>query len=120
MLVSLLYAEAQAAQGAPQAGSGLMNFVPLIVIFAIFYFLIIRPQQKKSKDHQEMLSQIQKGDQVLTNGGIYGTVAALRGNVVELKVADDVKIRVAKHAISTTVKDQANIQEVNQAEVLKQ
>ncbi|MBI4054960.1 MAG: preprotein translocase subunit YajC [Elusimicrobia bacterium] len=77
-----------------------MSFLPILIIFGIFYFLLIRPQQKKAKEHERMLQNLKKGDQVLTNGGIYGVVAAFKGQDVELKVAEQVKIQVARSAIS--------------------
>jgi len=73
-----------------------------IAIFVIFYFLLIRPQQKSQKRHKELLSNLKKGDQVVTSGGIYGTIAKLRGDVVLLQIADQVKIRVARSAIANS------------------
>ena len=69
-------------------------------MFAIFYFLLIRPQQTKQKQHQKMLESVKKGDRVLTSGGIYGSVVGVKENVVVLKIADNVKVEFAKSAIS--------------------
>ena len=106
MFASLLYADGgvmpQAA--APAGAQGFMSFVPFIAVLAIMYFLMIRPQQKRQKEHQTMLDALQKGDQILTSGGIYGTVVGLRGNDVEIKIADDVKVRIIKSAIGTVIK----------------
>ncbi len=89
-----------------QAGSiGILgSFFPFILIFVVFYFLLFLPQQKKIKQHQKMLAELQKGDTVVTNGGIHGTVVAIKGNVVDLKVADEVKISFSKEAIAQVVK----------------
>ena len=94
------------AQTAP-GGSGpstLISFAPLILVFVIFYFLLIRPQQKKAKEHSEMLEKIKKNDEVVTSGGIYGKVVALTDTVVTLEVAPNVRIRVHRPQISEIIK----------------
>ena len=89
--------------GAGGSGGGVLGSLMLpIAIFVIFYFLLIRPQQKNQKKHKELLSNLKKGDQVITSGGIYGTIAKLRGDAVMLQVADQVKIRVARSAIASS------------------
>lgn len=92
----------------PGAG-GLAGFLPLIVIFIIFYFLLIRPQQKRMKDHQKMLDNLQKGDQIITSGGLHGTVANIRGNEVDIKVTEDVRIVFSKDAISVIKKENKEV-----------
>jgi preprotein translocase subunit YajC len=89
----------------PGAGGGIAGFLPLIFIFVIFYFLLIRPQQKRMKEHQKTLDNLQKGDQVITSGGIHGTVANIRGAEVDIKVAEDIRMVFSKDAISTVKKD---------------
>jgi preprotein translocase subunit YajC len=91
---------AQQPEGGGGSGSGLIGLWPIVLIFVIFYFLLIRPQQKKQKTHQKMLEAIQKGDRVLTSGGVYGTVVGVKENVVVLKIAENVKVEFAKSAIS--------------------
>ena len=86
------------AQG--QAQSPLIQFVPLVVMLGIFYFLLIAPMRKRQKAVQAMIAALKKGDKVVTNGGLYGEVAAVHENIVILKLADNVKVRVAKSAIS--------------------
>lgn len=82
--------------------SNLLQFVVLMaIIYLIFYFLLIRPQSTKQKQHQEMLKGLRKGDKVITSGGIYGIVSKVRDEVVVLLVAENVKIEVAKSAIAT-------------------
>jgi len=90
---------AQAPGGAP-APSFLIQLVPFLLIFVIFYFLLIRPQAKRQREHATMLTGLKKGDEVMTQGGIYGVVVGTRDDVVVLKIADEVKIEVAKQAIS--------------------
>lgn len=97
MLVSPAFA--QAANGAP-AGDMLTSFLPLILIFVVFYFLLIRPQQKRMKQHKEMLGQLRRGDRVVTSGGIIGTVNKLVSDTeVVLEIADNVKVRVVRATI---------------------
>jgi preprotein translocase subunit YajC len=82
-------------------GFDVMSFLPLILIFAVFYFLILRPQQRKLKTHQQMLANLRRGDRVVTNGGIIGTVSKLVSDQeVQIEVADDVKVRVMRSMIS--------------------
>jgi preprotein translocase subunit YajC len=80
--------------------SGIVYFLPYILIFLVFYFLLIAPARKKQKRHSEMLDNLKNGDRVVTNGGIYGTVVGLGDGVVQLRIADQVKIEVAKSAVA--------------------
>ncbi len=101
MFASPAYAQA-AGTGGSAAAFG--SFVPLILIFAIMYFLMIRPQQKKVKEHQAMIAAVRRGDQVITGGGIVGKVTkVLDDNEVELEIAKDVKVKVMKHTLSQVI-----------------
>jgi preprotein translocase subunit YajC len=102
-LVSLLSQCAPQGQGGQGGGSPLSGLWMIALIFVIFYFLLIRPQQKKQKQHQNMLESIKKGDKVVTSGGIYGVVIGVKDNIVVLKIAEDVKVEFAKGAISQVV-----------------
>jgi preprotein translocase subunit YajC len=86
---------AWAADAAPTSG-GFTSFLPLILIFVIFYFLLIRPQQKKVKDHQAYIGALKKGDTIITNGGILGTITGITDTVVTLEIADGVKIKLSR------------------------
>lgn len=97
-MVTFAYAETPAA--APQSSAPFMNFVPILGMLAIFYFFMIRPQQKKASQHKTMLEGLQKGDVVLTSGGIYGTVMSVGEKTFELKIAENVKIKILKSAVS--------------------
>ena len=92
-------AYAQAAGGA--AANPIVQFLPLILIFAIMYFLMIRPQQKKAKQHRAMVEALRRGDQVITQGGVIGKVSRVKEgeNEVEVEIADGVKVRVVKSTI---------------------
>ena len=98
------------AMGAPAGGQGgggqsaLMNLVPLILMFGIFYFLLIRPQQKKAKEHRALIDALKKGDNVVSAAGIYGKVTAVDENVVTLEIATGVNIKVKKGHIAEVVK----------------
>ncbi|MFZ2493109.1 MAG: preprotein translocase subunit YajC [Thermoanaerobaculia bacterium] len=85
------------------ATAALINFLPILAIGAVFYFLVIAPANKQRKKQQEMLSALKKGDRVLTNGGIYGTIQGVEADVVYLKIAENVKVKVARSAISGLV-----------------
>ncbi|MCD6508488.1 preprotein translocase subunit YajC [Candidatus Poribacteria bacterium] len=76
------------------------SLMPLILIFLIFYLLIIRPQRIKEKKHQNMLQNLSKGDQVVTVGGLHGTIVGLTDDIVVLRVAEDVKVEVSRNAIA--------------------
>lgn len=92
-----------------QAGAGgagpptLVSFLPLALVFVVFYFLLIRPQQKKAKDHRVMLANLKKNDEIITGGGLYGRVLALADDVVTVEIAPNVKVRISRPQISTVV-----------------
>ena len=79
----------------------LQQFLPLIVIFGIFYFILIRPQQQKQKKHKLMLDSVQKGDKVVTIGGIYGIIRDIKGDTLTLEIAKDVLINTTRNGIGT-------------------
>ncbi|NOY82371.1 MAG: preprotein translocase subunit YajC [Kiritimatiellaeota bacterium] len=103
-----LTATVAAAQPAPGGAPGdlrgmLGSFMPMILIFVIMYLLLIRPQQKKAKEHRELVSQLKAGDAVVTNGGIHGTVSTVKEKTIMLKVADGVEIEVARAAVAAVL-----------------
>ncbi|HLI11450.1 MAG TPA: preprotein translocase subunit YajC [Alphaproteobacteria bacterium] len=102
MFISTAYA--QAAGGAPGGEFNLMSILPLVLIFVVFYFLLIRPQQKKMKEHKGMLSQLRRGDRVVTGGGIVGTIAKVQGDDdVIVEIAEGVRVRVVRSTIQSVV-----------------
>lgn len=118
-VVSVTATAAAYAQDAAPQQNAFGGFVPLIVIFVIFYFLLIRPQQKKAKEHSAMLNALKKDDKVITGGGIYGTVTAVKGEIVEVKIAENVKIDVSKQAISAVLTKEAPKEEIKTPEIVK-
>jgi preprotein translocase subunit YajC len=109
---ALLFVSTAFAQSTPPAssspGGGLGMLLPFLLIIVVMYFLMIRPQQKKQKAHQALISAIKPGDEVVTAGGMYGTVAGVdeRKNTVYLKVSNDVKIKVERFSIARVVTDE--------------
>lgn len=85
------------AAGQPAAG---MSFIPIILIFVIFYFLLIKPQQKRQKEHQEMLKNLKKNDEIVTNGGIHGTIVNLKDKTAVLRVDDNCRIEIQKESVA--------------------
>ncbi len=99
-MVNWAYAAAQGAQAAPES-SPLWSFVvPMIFMVAIFYFLLIRPQQRKAKEHKALLDNLKKGDRVITNGGLIGTIVNIDEPLVVIEVSDKVKVEVARPYIA--------------------
>jgi preprotein translocase subunit YajC len=96
------------ATGQGQGGGSPMSLIFMIVaIFAVMYFLMIRPQQRQKKQQQDLLSRLTKGDKVITAGGIHGTIAGVKDNTVIVKIADNVKVEVNRSAISQVVSAKA-------------
>jgi preprotein translocase subunit YajC len=96
------------AAGGPELPAGLANlgqFIPLILIFVVFYFLLIRPQQKKAKEHQNYLANLKKGDKVITGGGIHGQITGITDSVVTLEIAENVRIKINRGAIAGAAAD---------------
>lgn len=99
-----MFATPAYAQAAGGAASAFTSFVPLILIFGIMYFLLIRPQQKKLKDHRKMVEALRRGDQIVTQGGILGKVTHVgEGAEVEVEIAPTVKVKVLRHTIAQVV-----------------
>lgn len=93
------------AQQTPDGGGFLQTIILFGLIFVIFYFMIIRPQQKRQKDRQKMLDALEKGDKVLTAGGIYGTVVGIEEKTVLVQIADNVKVKVERGSIGNVLRE---------------
>ncbi len=95
MLISPAYAQAG------DTGGGMLQLLPLVLIFVVFYFLLIRPQQKKAKMHRTMVEAVKRGDKVITGGGMVGTVTkALEGNEIQVEIAEGVRVKVLRHTLT--------------------
>jgi preprotein translocase subunit YajC len=102
-LSNVLISNAYAEGAAPAAGGGVMDFLPLIALLAVFYFLVLRPQQKRNKETKLMLEALQKGDEVVTVGGALGRVTKVADAYVSVEIAEGVIIQVQRVAIQTTL-----------------
>lgn len=100
MLVTPAYAQ---AADATSGAAGLASFVPLILIFVIMYFLMIRPQQKRMKEHRAMVEALKKGDEVITQGGLIGKITALRDAELEIEIGQGVRVRVIRSSVTGLV-----------------
>jgi preprotein translocase subunit YajC len=96
-------AYAQAAGAAPGGGDFLIQLLPLILIFVIFYFFLIRPQQKKAKEHANMIANLRRGDNVITQGGVHGKVTKVMDDGLEVEIAPNVKVKVVKSTVAALV-----------------
>ncbi|MBG0773903.1 preprotein translocase subunit YajC [Oleidesulfovibrio alaskensis] len=96
---SVAYAMGAGAEAGAQGGNPIMSFVPLILMFAIFYFMLIRPQQKKAKEHREMLGNLKKGDRVITGGGLYGRIVEVSDEWLSVDLGQTV-VKVGRGFIS--------------------
>ncbi|HAR95541.1 MAG TPA: preprotein translocase subunit YajC [Deltaproteobacteria bacterium] len=101
-MIDLAYAMGGQATGGQ--GAGLLQIAPFILLFVVFYFLLIRPQQKKAKQHKAFLDGLKKGDTVVTSGGIYGKITGITDDAVTMEIAEKVRIRVLKGAVADYVK----------------
>jgi preprotein translocase subunit YajC len=99
LTTSFVIAQAAPAAGAAQAPNPIMTFLPLILLFVVFYFLMIRPQMKRQKEHRTMVAALSKGDEVVTNGGIAGKVADVGESFITVEIAPNVMIKLQKGAV---------------------
>ncbi len=91
------------AQGS-EGGTGTLELIlPLLLMFGIFYFLLIRPQQKKAKEHKNMVGTLSKGDEIITNGGLFAKIIAVDDNFLTCKISDNVEVKIQRHAITSVL-----------------
>lgn len=109
-MISTAFAMGPTGGQAGQAG-GLAGFLPIIILFAIFYFLLIRPQQKKAKEHRDMIANLKKGNRIVTSGGIYGTITSMDDTTIGLEIADKVKIKLSRGNVAALVADNKPVQD---------
>ena len=95
-----------AQQQAPSGRDAFLQFLPIILLFGAMYFFMIAPQRKKQKEHEKMLAALQPGDEVLTSGGIFGTITKVRDDRFEVRVADNTKVEIGKPFVQTVLKAQ--------------
>ena len=100
LMQSMAWAQGTGGGGTGSGAGGLLSLVPFVLIFVIFYFLLIRPQQKKQKEQKALLDSLKKGDKVVTTSGIWGTVTNLGKETVTLQIADNTKIRMQRENVA--------------------
>ncbi len=101
--MDFLISSAWAQQGAQQEPNALLTFLPLIILFVLFYFLLIRPQMKRAKEHRQMVEALAEGDEVVTNGGVAGRITSLGDNFIDVEIADKVTVKVQRQSVSSVL-----------------
>lgn len=101
-------AYAMGTGGTGGQGGGFGTFIPLILMFAIFYFLLIRPQQKKAKDHRAMIASLKKGDRVVSSGGLHGVITGITDDIVTVEIAPKVRVKVSRGSVAGATKKEGN------------
>ncbi len=104
-MISTAFAMGASGGGAAGQAGGLAGFLPIIILFAIFYFLLIRPQQKKAKEHRDMIGNLKKGTRIITSGGIYGTIISIDDTTIGLEIAEKVKIKISRGNVAALITD---------------
>ena len=108
-MFDLAYAMGTGGAGGGAGGSGgLSAFLPLIIIFAIFYFLLIRPQQKKAKLHKQLLADLRKGDKVVSSGGLHGVITGLTSDVITMEISPKVRVKVSRGSVAGVLRKTEN------------
>lgn len=102
----IAYAAGPAAGG---GAGGFAQFIPLVLIFVVFYFLLIRPQQKQAKKHQAFLNDLKKGNKIVTKGGLHGLITAISDNVITLEIAKDVAVKISRDAVAGGLSKDGNV-----------
>jgi preprotein translocase subunit YajC len=108
-LFDIAYAMGTGGAGG-EGAAGFTGFIPLILMFVIFYFLLIRPQQKKTKEHRQMISNLKKGDRIVTSGGIHGRITGMDDVTLTVEIADKVRVKVARGNVSALAQAAAQSQ----------
>jgi preprotein translocase subunit YajC len=103
-LIDIAYAMGQGGAASQGAAGGFASFVPLILMFVIFYFLLIRPQQKKQKEHRNMIAELKKGDRIITSGGLHGRITGMDEATLTLEIAEKVRVKVNRGNVAALVR----------------
>jgi len=112
ILIGIAYAMGTGGSAASGSTGGFTSFIPLILMFVIFYFLLIRPQQKKTKQHQEVVNNLKTDDKIITSGGIYGKITAVTDTTLTVEIADRVRIKIARGNVAGLIGTQNQNQPV--------
>jgi len=106
-LTGIAYAMGQGGAAAGQGAGGFGGLIPIILMFVIFYFLLIRPQQKRNKEHKEMIANLKKGDRIITSGGLYGRITGMDEATLTVEIADKVRVKVVRGNVSALAQSAA-------------
>ena len=98
--MNIAYAMGQGGAAAPGGSGGFASFIPLILMFVIFYFLLIRPQQKKTKEHRQMIDNLKTGDRIITSGGLHGRITGVSDTALTVEIAEKVRVKVNRSNVS--------------------
>lgn len=109
-MINIAYAMGQGGSSAGQGAAGFTSLIPIILMFVIFYFLLIRPQQKKAKEHREMISHLKKGDRIVTSGGLHGRITAVGETTMTVEIADRVRVKIARGNVSQVLQSSSQVQ----------
>lgn len=102
-MIGTAYAMGQSGAATQAPGGVFAQFIPIVIMFVIIYFLLIRPQQKKMKEHKEMMGNLKKGDKIVTSGGVYGTITSVAETTINLEIADKIEIKLDKACVNTVL-----------------
>ncbi len=91
------------------AQSGFTALIPLVLMFVIFYFLLIRPQQKKAKQHRELLAAVKKGDRIISTGGLHGTITGITDDIITMEIAPKIRVKISRGSISVVIRKGAEL-----------
>lgn len=109
-MFDIAYAMGQSGAGGQGAG-GFSAFIPLVLMVVIFYFLLIRPQQKKSKEHKQMIASLKKGDRIITTGGLHGKVTGMDDATLTVEISDKVRVKISRGYIASVISSSSEPQE---------
>lgn len=102
-MINIAYAMGAGGTGTGGGSGGITAFIPLIIMFAIFYFLLIRPQQKRNKEHKELINNLRKGDRIISSGGLHGRVTGVSDTTLTVEIADKVRVKMARANVAGIV-----------------
>lgn len=105
--MNIAYAMGQGGAAASGGSGGFASFIPLILMFVIFYFLLIRPQQKKTKEHKQMIEGLKTGDRIITSGGLHGRITGVSETALTVEIAEKVRVKVARGSVSAMMQASA-------------
>ncbi len=116
-MTGIAYAAGPAAGGS--AAGGFASFLPLVLIFVVFYFLLIRPQQKQAKQHQQFLTDLKTGAKIITKGGVHGQITGITDTVVTLEIAKDIRIKVSRDSIAGALTKEGTVETTGKKDAKK-